>query len=63
MVGNVFDSKLVRALPDLHFRGWGVWRVGWNFRPKWDKSLQQDWYGRWWVWLGPYMIGRRLSDA
>jgi hypothetical protein len=31
--------------------------MGYNFRPDWDKSLRQPWFGRWWVWLGPYVIG------
>lgn len=57
MIGRILDSRAVRALPDINVRGWGINRVGWNFRPDWDPSLCQPWYGRWWVWLGPYVIG------
>lgn len=32
-------------------------RMGYNFRPDWDKSIRQPWFGWCWVWLGPYMIG------
>lgn len=37
---------------------WGAWRIGYNFRPDWDRSLRQPWCGRWWVWIGPWIIGR-----
>ena len=47
----------MKSFEELTWRGWGIVRVGWNFRPDWDKSLAQPWCGKWWVWLGPYVIG------
>lgn len=58
VISKLLDSELVRSLPDLEYRGWGIVRVGWNFKPDWDRSLHQPSFGRWWVWCGPYLIGR-----
>lgn len=57
MIARILDSRYVRSLPNIKIHGFVVNRCGWNFRPNWDKSLAQPWFGRWWLWLGPYIIG------
>jgi len=58
---NFFDWRIIRMIPNVSVFGWGIYRIGWNFRPDWDESLKQPWFGKWWVHLGPYVIGR-ISD-
>jgi hypothetical protein len=41
------------GMPGVHIGGVGVWRPGWPSRINPPTKR-----GRWWVWVGPYLIGR-----
>lgn len=50
---NILDSGFAMSLPDIQVGQWVIYRVGWA--PLVDPPVKR---GRWWVWLGPYLIGR-----
>lgn len=50
---HILDSRLVMTLGDVSFAGWGIWRVGWSSRV--NPPIKR---GRWWLWVGPYLVGR-----
>lgn len=50
---NYLDSRIVRSLPDVSVGGWGIWRAGWP-----SLEVPPIKRGRWWLWIGPYLVGK-----
>lgn len=50
---NYLDSRTIRALPDVSVGGWGIWRAGWP-----SLEVPPIKRGRWWLWIGPYLVGK-----
>lgn len=52
-MGSILDSRLIRSLGDVSVGRWGIWRVGWPSRV--NPPVRR---GHWWLWIGPYLVGR-----
>lgn len=50
---HILDTKPILALRDVSVAGWVIQRVGWPSRI--DPPVKR---GRWWLWIGPYLVGR-----
>ena len=53
MMKHLLDTKPILALRDVSVAGWVIQRVGWPSRI--DPPVKR---GRWWLWVGPYLVGR-----
>jgi hypothetical protein len=53
-VSRLLDARWLLRIEHLLTVGpVGVWRVGWPSRV--DPPVKR---GRWWIWVGPYLIGK-----
>ncbi len=52
-LSHLLDIGPIRWLDGASVAGWVIWHVGWPSRI--DPPIKR---GRWWLWVGPYLVGK-----